>query len=369
MRILQMHRNLGAGGIEALVFHLSNALAKEHDVTVCTINTPSTADHFFARLDPHIKKETIGMTPGNNPLGTVIKIFRYIRKGHFDIVQLHGFFYFYSLAIILLHKRTHFFYTVHSDASKENNPWDIRLFRLKRFCFRKKWMTPITISHASQESFRNLYGCGSEMIYNGIEKPETGNGVRLREAFHLLPSTKVFIHPGRLSREKNQIWLCRIFDRLVREGNDVALILAGPAHFQQVLEEISPFFSDRIMYVGERSDIPALMAQCLGMCLCSQYEGMPIVLLEALATGCVPVCTPVGGIVNVIKDGVNGVLSTEVSEESYYQALKGFLASCDRPDWLQGIKENCRQSFAGFDIRITSKQYEECYKKTLLRTQ
>ena len=95
MRILQMHRNLGAGGIEALVFHLSNALAKEHDVTVCTINTPSTADHFFARLDPHIKKETIGMTPGNNPLGTVIKIFRYIRKGHFDIVQLHGFFYFY----------------------------------------------------------------------------------------------------------------------------------------------------------------------------------------------------------------------------------------------------------------------------------
>ena len=365
MRILQMHRNLGAGGIEAMVFHLSNELVKGNDVTVCTINTPSTNDHFYANLNPKIKKETIGKSESSNPIGTVFKIFQYIRNGHFDIVQLHGFFYYYSLAIILLHKKTHFFYTVHSDAAKENNPWDVRLLRLKRYCFRKKWLMPITISPASQESFQSLYHCDSKMIYNGIAKPEINYQTGIRDLFDIPSSTKIFIHPGRISPEKNQIWLCRVFDRLIREGNDVALIIAGPAHFHHIMEKLSPYFSDRIKYVGERSDIPALMSQCSGLCLCSQYEGMPVVLLEALATGCIPICTPVGGIVNVIKDGINGILASEVTEESYYMAMQRFISLCEQTPAVTTLKDHCTQSFSVFDIKKTSHEYEEYYNSFL----
>ncbi len=44
--------------------------------------------------------------------------------------------------------------------------------------------------------------------------------------------------------------------------------------------------------------------------LCSSYEGMPISLIEAIGVGCIPVCTPVGGIVDVVHNGENGFLVT-----------------------------------------------------------
>ena len=57
-----MHRNLGTGGIEAMICGLSNELAKTNDVTVCTIVTPSPEDKFYRELASDIKRETIGRT-------------------------------------------------------------------------------------------------------------------------------------------------------------------------------------------------------------------------------------------------------------------------------------------------------------------
>lgn len=51
-----MHRSLGLGGIEAMICGLSNALSKEHDVTVCTIVQPSPDDIFFRELAPAVKQ-------------------------------------------------------------------------------------------------------------------------------------------------------------------------------------------------------------------------------------------------------------------------------------------------------------------------
>ena len=49
---------------------------------------------------------------------------------------------------------------------------------------------------------------------------------------------------------------------------------------------------------------------------------MPVTLLEALSVGCIPICSPVGGIVNVVKHGVNGLLSKDSTEEEYYLTVK-----------------------------------------------
>ena len=170
---------MGAGGIEAIVCGLSNELAKRHTVTVCTLRQPVEGEVFYERLSPAVRKETIGKTEATSPVKVVFQVYRYIRKGDFDVVHIHSFFYFYVLAILFLHRRKKFFYTVHSDASKENMPWDIRLLPLKRFCFRKGWIRPVTISPASQESFYRLYNCESKLIRNGIPRPSVRQERRL----------------------------------------------------------------------------------------------------------------------------------------------------------------------------------------------
>ena len=48
------------------------------------------------------------------------------------------------------------------------------------------------------------------------------------------------------------------------------------------------------------------------------WEGLPISLLEAIACRVVPICTPVGGIPNVIKNGITGYLSKDCGE-AYYE--------------------------------------------------
>ena len=354
MRILQMHRNLGTGGIEAMICGLSNVLSKTNDVTVCTIVTPSPNDKFYRELAPEIKRDTIGRTGEGKPFKEMVRIARFIKNGRFDIVHIHGFFYYYALAILLYHRKTCFCYTVHSNALKENNPWDLRILFFKRFCFRKGWIHPITISPTSQQSFSELYGCPSKMIPNGVLRPEPIEGSSL-DTYRITQESRVFLHASRICPEKNQVMLCKVFDRLIREGKDVVLTIAGPIHHHEIFDEMEPFFSDRIRYIGERSDIPSLLCSADGMCLTSFYEGLPVILLESLAAGCIPICTAVGGILDVVKNDENGILAQEVSEEDYYLAMKRLL---ELPaDRIQSMKDACLQSSQKYDIVHTGKEY------------
>ena len=358
MNILHIHTTMAAGGIGAMICGLANRMSQSEHVTVCTIFQPKERVVFWNKLSSCVKRETLGkITPGFS-VNEVFKIFFLIWRGGFDVVNLHGFFYYYALTVLLLHHRVKFFYTIHSDAQMENSFWDRRFLWYKRFCFKREWVRPITISKASQESFEQLYHCGSRLIYNGIERTMV-EAKNLVSGFRISDKTKLFIHAGRMDTPKNQVVLCRIFKRLIDEGEDVVLLIAGSNHRKDIYNQLVPFFCDRIRYLGERSDIPQLMAQCDAMCLPSIWEGLPITLLEALSVGCIPICSPVGGIPNVVEQGKNGLLSKSPSEEDYYQTMKAYLSlSKERID---AIRSNVKASFANYDIANTTEAYLKAY--------
>lgn len=349
---------MGAGGIEAIICGLSNELAKAHEVTVCTLRQPVEGEVFYERLAPAVRKETIGKTEATSPVKVVFQVYKYLKKSDFDVVHIHCFFYFYILAVLLLHRKKRFFYTVHNDAEKENMPWDRRLLAIKRFCFRKGWIHPVTISPASQESFYRLYHCDSTLIQNGTPRPAVVSAP-VAAPYRLTPRTRVLVNPARIDPQKNQGMLCRVVDRLVREGHDICLVIAGPNHKEVSYREMEPFFSDRIRYIGECADIPSLLHDADGMVLSSVYEGMPVVIIEAFAVGCPCICTPVGGIVNMIEDGVNGFLSTEVSEEAYYAALHRFLSLTEEEN--AALRRRTQDSFEPYDIARMASDYQQCY--------
>ena len=360
MRILQLHTKMVSGGIEAIVCGLANELSKTEDVTLCTIFKPTEDDVFYKKLSSFVKKDTIGKLRYGFSLKEIFKIYWYIRRGRFDIVHVHGCFQYYFLAMLFLHNKPRFFYTVHSDARMENQTWDWRLFKLKRFMFARKWVVPVTISQVSQKSFSDLYGCSSELIFNGTPRPVLGKELNPINDLRLTTDTKVFFHAGRISKPKNQLVLCKVFDRLIKEGNDVVLAIAGTAEEKTIFEEISQYFSKRIVYLGERNDVPNLMAQSDAFCLPSIWEGLPVTLLEALSVGCIPICSPVGGIVNIINSGSNGLLSKDSSENAYYDTVSRFLNMSSEE--TAKMKHMASESFEKYDMKNCARNYLETYR-------
>jgi glycosyltransferase involved in cell wall biosynthesis len=65
---------------------------------------------------------------------------------------------------------------------------------------------------------------------------------------------------------------------------------------------------DRVIFTGFREDATAVMSIFDLFVLSSLHEGLPVALLEAMSRGKPAVCTAVGGVPEVIEDGVNGFL-------------------------------------------------------------
>lgn len=361
MRILHIHPSMSQGGIEAMISGLANEMSKDNDVSVCSIFAPTEASLFWGKLCESVNKFDLGKTSKGFSLIEIIKIYKAIKHGKYDVVNIHGFFYYYAFSVLLLHKRVKFFYTVHSDAVMENSPWDKLIFRFKRFCFKHRWVRPITISEPSKDSFTKLYSCHSNLIPNGVLRPLIAGTHNVIDDLRITKDTRVFLHPGRITKAKNQVVLVRAFDRLLKEGKDVVLLIVGSNDDDVIFQDIMPYFSDRIRYEGPRSDIPELFAKADAFCLPSIWEGMPVTLLEALSVGCIPICSPVGGIVKVIKSGVNGLLSKSSSEGDYYEALNNFLSKSQEE--ISEMKTKCLESFLPYDIKLTASSYLELYKR------
>ena len=361
MKILLCHSSLGSGGIESMVVNLANQMSLSQDVTVCTIFQPKDTDVCYQKLSPRVKFISLGKTQKGISVKLLFDIVWTIRKGRFDVIHLNGFFYYYFLAVIFLHKKTKFFYTVHNDAVKENCMWDKYLVLLKKYCFQKLWMHAVTISKTSQKSFVNLYDAPNTLIYNGV--PLT-NCIKVDISYlRQSEKTRVILNPARISEQKNQIMLCKVMHKIIEEGYDCCLIIAGANNDQQIYSQLEPYFCDRIIYLGERNDTVNLMYSVDAMCLSSKWEGMPVTLIEALSVGCIPICTPVGGINDVIQDGINGILSSDISEEAYYCAIKRYMLMEDT--MLCNLSRQCKDSFSKYDIKETSSQYLKLFKQTI----
>lgn len=359
MKILHIHPSMSGGGIEAMICGLVNEMAKVHDVTLCTIFEPKKEDVFEKKLSSSVHRISLGKKIPGFSIKEVFNIYRCIRDGHYDVVHIHGFFYYYALAVYLLHKRVKFVYTIHSDAYRESAIWDRRFMLLKRQAFKMGYIHPITISKESKRSFSEFYGFDSTLIYNGIPDYTYDTKVCKLTAYRFTDKTRVFLHPGRITEAKNQIVLVKTFNRLISE-DDVVLLIAGQKQDMQIWSELEPYLNERIIYLGERSDVRDLLAESDAFCLPSIWEGMPVTLLEALSVGCIPICSPVGGIPEVITNGENGFLSSDSSEEAYYKALKSFVFCTDIE--IKDMKQKCLKTFDKFRISEVVKKYIEVYK-------
>ena len=152
------------------------------------------------------------------------------------------------------------------------------------------------------------------IIPNGADMPDEEREAplarRWRERFLATPLKPLWVVAGRLEEQKGHDLLLDALVTLYRQGLDFTLAVAGDGSRRGWLEQraLSLGLSPRVQFVGQLDDVGSLLAAADGVILPSRWEGLPLVLLEAMARGRPIVATAVGGVADALEDGVSGTL-------------------------------------------------------------
>jgi glycosyltransferase involved in cell wall biosynthesis len=181
-------------------------------------------------------------------------------------------------------------------------------------------------------------------------------------------SVKLFIAIGRFCFQKNFIMLSELFNKLEQQKKNVVLIIIGgnPDEEEQKaeIEHIKKIKSKNTFLLGSKVNIGDYLLNSDVLILSSRFEGMPIVVLEALSIGMPIVSTPAGGVKDIVKNKINGFIADGFDVENLYQAVLSFLELS--PEEETAIKlENLKLFQAKYDIRVCSQKYISLYEDLL----
>ena len=116
--------------------------------------------------------------------------------------------------------------------------------------------------------------------------------------------------------------LVNAFNQFLERGYNADLVVIGDGFESELGVKIKSNACSRIHFIGTRQIIGDYMLSADIFCLSSAYEGMPITILEACLAGVPVLSTPVCGAIDVITDGVNGIISKGHSISDYVEALE-----------------------------------------------
>ncbi|CAM3338789.1 glycosyltransferase [Cupriavidus taiwanensis] len=183
--------------------------------------------------------------------------------------------------------------------------------RMLAYRLTDRWTNLTT--HVSNDGRNGMIGAGGVpakrivVIPNGIDvdrfHPDSALRQATREHLGIGPDSRLVLTVGRLVPEKAHDLLIRGFAQLDL-GLTAHLMIAGTGVLQQALatriaelDQVS-----RVTLLGQRDDIPALLNAADVFVLSSNIEGLPMVLVEALACGCAAVATSAPGVTEVLRD-------------------------------------------------------------------
>ena len=158
-------------------------------------------------------------------------------------------------------------------------------------------------------------------IYSGIEMDRfhpvsAQEKARLKAKWGLHEQETVIGMVSKLWEGKGHALLIRAFREIIKEKPQARLVIVGEGHLMEPLKALvhQMELSDAVIFTGFLEDVPQILAIFDVAVLPSYFEGMGRVLLEAMAMEKPVVGTLVGGIPDLIEQGVNGYLVSPGNE-------------------------------------------------------
>ncbi|MBA3263646.1 MAG: glycosyltransferase [Thermoleophilaceae bacterium] len=364
-----LDRLTASGGGERMAIQIATRLDPERfESVICASRRPGPVE-----LDPSVPvAERMVQESGIRYLGLNrhsglrvddwLPLYRLLRRERFDVVHAHKF---------------------------GSNVWATVIGRLAR--------VPVIVTHEHTWSFegqplrrlldRELIGRGSSVfvavseedrrkmiqiervrpdkvlfVPNGISarRPE---GTDVRAELGIPHDAPVIGTVGVLRPQKALDVLIRATVPLLRELPDLHLLIAGEGPERKALEQLaySEGVTDRVLLAGFRDDVPDVIATFDVAASSSAFEGSPLATMEFMEAACPIVATRVGGVPDLIDDGVHGLLVDSGDVDGLTHALRRMLTDREAARAMgERARERRRREF---DVDVVVRRFQALYER------
>jgi glycosyltransferase involved in cell wall biosynthesis len=292
-----MQADIKAGHLVGLVAAPEPRLMSEaRDIDVQVFPNP----YFVHGVKPH--KDIRALWP----------VFRAVRRFNPDIVSAHSTKAGYATRLVCAVLRKPVIFTAHGWAFTEGrSTWQRPILALAERLAAGTTAAIICVSAYDRELALKFKVAPPEklvLIHNGVDPAPllSAKGERVREEFGL-GKALVLVMVGRLAPQKDPLTLleaCKLLEA------DFRLMIVGDGELRGRAEAFvsQNNLRDKVTFTGERHDIPEILAASDILVLASRWEGLPLVIIEAGIVGLPVVASAVGGVPELIEDGVTGFI-------------------------------------------------------------
>ncbi|TYS18917.1 N-acetyl-alpha-D-glucosaminyl L-malate synthase BshA [Rossellomorea vietnamensis] len=222
------------------------------------------------------------------------------------------------------------------------------------------------VSHALVDQTYSLISPDKdiETVYNFIDERvyRKVDSEHLKKEYGLLPEEKVIIHVSNFRGVKRVQDVVQAFSRIAKEIPAKLLLVGdGPEMtvICQLVRELG--IKEKVLFLGKQDSLEELYSLSDLMLLLSEKESFGLVALEAMACGVPCIGTDIGGIPEVIEDGVNGYICPLGAVDSVSEKAVSLLTN---EKLYQDLSENAlKTARTKFHWSKIVDQYEQIYRK------
>lgn len=323
MHITIVTAAIASGGAQRVIVQLLNKWIKDGDK--CSLILLNKEEDFY-KIDQRVSIYRIGKVSDNN---VIDKLKRYkqvrdiVKKLKPDVVlSMPEEIGIYVIGALLGIK-------VPVVVSERNNPWVMPYKKVTRIL--RKILYPFASGLIFQTKGASSF-FSKRIQEKGIILPNPLDISRLPEPYHG-ERRKIIVGVGRLEKQKNFSLLIEAFADFYKKNNDYELHIFGDGSLKQELSELSDKLlpKGKVKLLGNNRELLNSIKDCAIFALSSDYEGVPNVLIEAMAIG-MPVistdCDP-GGARELIENGVNGIIVPKKDISGMHSAMEYLIQNPD----------------------------------------
>lgn len=343
MKVLEIYTDFlpRKGGVATYIYDLSKALIENgHKPVVLAWDPPTPTTEVIDNITVHrFKMPTqLGRLRYIRLLYTALKIRSTLKSSNIDIIHAHDYFPGLACAFATKFSKTPLITTFHLPIDKTSwiatstkNPILIAIEqKLKEYLVNKVSIITCVSKYTYKETLKLGFPATKLSVINNWFTPitaNTSNGDFLKNL--KIGKDGFILSVGRLDeKQKRFSTLIQAQKLLLNRGLDLNLIIVGTGPSKQYYQDLinKSQLREHTHLLGnlKDEDLAYLYDKCKVFALSSSFEGLPLVVLEAMSHDKPVVATQIGGVTELIKQGYNGVL-VDLTVESIADGIQKIL--------------------------------------------